>query len=250
MTGKPIIQIRAKLGPASPSDPRAEGLVEVVIRIVRDHIRENGLRPGDTVPSEQAFAELAGVSRTVGREAFRALATLGILSVGNGRRARVAAPDSSVLSLILDHTVQTKQQSIQQILDVRRTLEIRTAALAALRRTDAEAKKIRAFADIMRHDLHVPDNVRDADIDFHESIATASRNPLYAMLVGSFRIITRQTWHIGWISRQTDANRLANVECHERIADAITAQDQSAAAALMKEHFDNAISVLVRAGVA
>ena len=239
MSDEPIIQ------PDHPSP----GLVNRVMQIVRDHIREKGLEPGDMLPSENAFAEQAGVSRTVGREAFRALSTLGILSVGNGRRARVAAPDSSVLSLILDHSVQTRQQSIQQILDVRRTLEIRTAALAALRRTAAEADEIAGFAATMRQHLHVAEVVREADIAFHEKIAAASRNPLFGMLIGSFRIITRQTWHIGWISRQTDANRLANIDCHDRIAAAIAAQDPEAAAERMAEHFENAIAVLMRAGI-
>ncbi|MAY63564.1 MAG: GntR family transcriptional regulator [Rhizobiales bacterium] len=238
MSGKPIIQ-----------EAISPGLAQGVIDDVRAYIRENGLKPGDTVPSENAFAERAGVSRTVGREAFRALATLGILSIGNGRRAKVAAPDSGVLGLILDHTVQTKQQSIQQILAVRRTLELRTASLAALRRTDAEADEIMALTGRMRENLDTPDLIRDADIAFHERIAAASRNPLFTMLVGSFSIITRQTWQIGWISRGTKESRLANIECHERLGRAIGNQNPVEAEAIMDEHFESAISVLVRAGV-
>ena len=54
-----------------------------------------------------------------------------------------ASPPSnkSVVSLLIDHAVHTHQITIQQILDVRRTIELRTVALAALRRTDAESTR-------------------------------------------------------------------------------------------------------------
>ncbi len=86
---------------------------------------------------KREFAEDLGVSRTVVREALRALAALGIVDLGNGRRARVGTIDNDVLGLVLDHAVHTDQVAIQQIYDVRRTIEMRTVSLATLRRSDA-----------------------------------------------------------------------------------------------------------------
>src|ERR1700682_3796156 len=120
--------------------PEAEGgLVESAMRAVNDRIRRERLRIGDPVPAEAGLAGELGVSRTVVREAFRALATLGIIDLGNGRRARVGTIDKDVLGLVMDDAVHTDQASIQQIYDVRRTIEMRTVALAALRRSDAES---------------------------------------------------------------------------------------------------------------
>lgn len=237
------------MGKPDVATARESGLVERVMDEVRRHIAANNLEPGDVLPSENAFAEKLGVSRTVGREAFRALSTLRIVETGNGRKPRVSAPDSSVLSMVLDHTVHTRQLSIQQILDVRRTLELRTASLAAVRRTPQEADLILTIARRMKGEISDSNAVMELDISLHEAIAAASRNPLYAMIIGSFRVITRQTWHIGWVSRQTEANRMANIDCHVRLAEAIVAQDALGAEALMIEHFESAISVLVRAGV-
>ena len=189
------------------------------------------------------------MSRTVVREAFRALATLGIIDLNNGRRARVGAIDKDVLGLVLDHAVQTDQVSIQQIYDVRRTIEMRTVALAALRRTEGEADNIRAHAAQMRKAFAMPDEVMGHDIAFHTAIANASRNPLFALIVGSFHVVTRQTWRIGWQSRTTDADRLSNIECHERIAAAIAARETRAAEAAMAEHFDSSVKALLSAGV-
>lgn len=225
------------------------GLVERAIVDVRAYMRENQLRPGSPMPSETAMAAKLDVSRSVAREAFRALAALGILEVSSGRRARVAAPDAIPLSMILDHTVTTKQLSVQQVLDVRRTLELRTASLASLRRTDAQARELLRIVEDMFNALETPEAVMELDIRFHELIAQASGNSLYGIIVGSFRVVTQQTWHIGWRSRATLENRTENIRCHQRIAEAISLQNMEMAEAAMTEHFDSAVGVLLRAGV-
>ena len=201
------------------------------------------------MPSETALATELKVSRTVMREAFRALAALRILEVGNGRKARVAAPDAEAFSMILDHTVHTGQLSIQQVLDVRRTLELRTAELAALRRSDDQAQELLQISERMFECIDFPDQVKELDIAFHELIARASGNSLYAIIVSSFRVITRQTWDTGWRSRGTLKNRETNIRCHQDIAKAILAQDPARAEAAMSEHFDSAVSVLLHAGI-
>lgn len=225
------------------------GLVERAIVDVRAYMRENQLRPGSPMPSETAMAAKLDVSRSVAREAFRALAALGILEVSSGRRARVAAPDAVPLSMILDHTVTMKQLSVQQVLDVRRTLELRTASLASLRRTDAQARELLQIVEDMFNALETPEVVMELDIRFHELIAQASGNSLYGIIVGSFRVVTQQTWHIGWRSRATLENRTENIRCHQRIAEAINHQNLEMAEAAMTEHFDSAVGVLLRAGV-
>lgn len=232
------------------SSPEAEGgLVENAMRAINQRIRAERLRVGDPVPSEAGLAVEFGVSRTVVREAFRALAALGIINLGNGRRARVGTIDKDVLGLVLDHAVHTDQVSIQQIYDVRRTIEMRTVALATLRRSEPEAETINAHAFAMRQAFSRPDEAMEHDIAFHTAIAVASRNPLFALIVGSFSVVTRQTWRIGWDSRSTDAERLANVDCHARIAAAIEAREPRMAEAAMAEHFDNSVKALLSAGV-
>ena len=225
------------------------GLVAKIVRAVNERIKRERLRVGDPVPSEAAFAVELGVSRTVVREAFRALASLGILQLVNGRRARVGATDPSVLGLVIDHAVHSDRATIQQIYDVRRTLEVRTVALTALRRTEHEAEAIRGHAAAMREAFTRPEEGMEHDIAFHTAIANASRNPLFALIVASFEVITRQTWRIGWDSRSSDAERLVHIDCHERIAEAIAAREARVAEGLMAEHFDSSVKALLSAGV-
>lgn len=240
---KPIIQVEEN------KNSDTKGLVERTIDDIRLYIKENELKVGDTLPSETALSKQLEVSRTVAREALRALAALGILNVGNGRRARIAEPDADALSLIIDHTVYTGQLTIQQVLDLRRTLELRAVSLAALRRSDKQARELLDIVGQMFETLDNPNALMELDIKFHDIIASASGNSLYSIIINSFSVITRQTWHIGWNSRATELNRRENIACHERIAKAIMMQDPVRAESEITEHFDSAINVLLKAGI-
>lgn len=231
------------------NDEAPTSLVSKVVHGIRKLISSEGLRIGDPLPSEAAIGEELGVSRAVVREAYRSMAALRLISVGNGRRARVSEVDPEVLALVIDHGVTTDQVSVQQILDVRRTIEMRTVGLAALRRTDKEAREIVALAAAMRADFNDAEGVMEHDIAFHETIARASRNPLFALIVGSFHVVTRQTWRIGWLARHTDADRYENVTCHEAIGSAIETGNRPVAEQLMAEHFDNTVKVLLASGI-
>jgi GntR family transcriptional regulator, transcriptional repressor for pyruvate dehydrogenase complex len=227
----------------------SESLVAQTMRAITDHIRDAELKLGQPIPSESAFALKMGVSRAVVREAFSSLAMVGVIEVGNGRRARVGGIDETVLPIILNHAVLTEQVSVQQIYDVRRAIEQRTVVLAALRRTPAEAEMIVNFAAAMDRDFNDPNLVQQSDISFHETIARASKNPMFALILSSFRIVTEKTWYIGWASRPTDEDRRNNVLCHKRIAAAILQQDAKEAEALMVEHFNNSVRALLAAGI-
>jgi GntR family transcriptional repressor for pyruvate dehydrogenase complex len=237
-----------ELGPY-PEAEKKGGLVTQVIAKVQEYIREHNLTVGDSLPSETAFAEAFGVSRVVMRESYRALAAIGLIDVANGRRTRLAAVNSDVLAVIIDHAVHIEQMSIQHIYELRRTLEGRTVTLAALRRSDGEAKTIFGHAAAMRAHFDKAELVMRHDIAFHAAITAASRNPSFILVLGSFDKVTRQSWPIGWRSRATDQLRMETVECHEAIARAIMAGDASAAQESMAEHFDMSVKALVAAGM-
>jgi GntR family transcriptional repressor for pyruvate dehydrogenase complex len=151
--------------------------------------------------------------------------------------------------LVIDHGVQTDQVTVQQILDVRRTIEMRSVGLAALRRSDREAREIKSLAAAMRADFFASGKVMEHDIAFHETIAQASRNPMFVLVVSSFHVVTRETWPIGWNARPSDAERYEMVACHEAIAMAIESGDRLAAERLMAEHFDATVKLLLESGV-
>ena len=223
----------------------AEGsLVDQAVRRVRSHIRTNGLRPGDTLPGEAHFASDLGVSRAVMREAFGALAALRQIDVANGRRARVAAMDGTVMGASLDHAVATSQISIAEVWDVRRTLEIRTVELAAQRRTDADALLIADLATAMIGDRDDLTAMATHDIAFHQAIAHASGNALFLQIVRSFEQMMRIAVPTAWKTRTTISQRDAILDHHRAIAGAIFDRNPGAAVEAMNAHFDASIGDL------
>jgi DNA-binding FadR family transcriptional regulator len=222
-----------------------KSLVAHAMDTVKAHIREKGLRVGDTLPGEGVFAEQLGVSRAVMREAFGGLAALKLIDVANGRRAKVGALDGSVIAASLDHALSTDQIKVADIWDVRRTIEMRTAALAARNATTVQAARIVALAEAMgEHEPH--EQTTEDDIDFHLAIAEASGNALFNQIVMSFVPLMRVAVPQAWKTRRTADEKTDILARHKRLAWAIANRDPDEAALAMAAHFDDAIGALLR----
>ncbi len=225
-----------------------KSLVQQAVDAVRDYIGSHDLKVGDTLPGEGHFAGELGVSRAVMREAFGALAALKLIDVANGRRARVGAIDGSVMGASLDHAVATSQVSIAEIWDVRRTLEVRTAMLAAENRTDAEAAEIMGYAEGMAAAGDDMAMMTAMDVAFHQAIARASHNALFLQIVRSFASMMHFAVPAAWRTRTTDNQRTTVLARHRALAQAILDRDPEAARESMTGHFDRSIDQLLRQG--
>jgi DNA-binding FadR family transcriptional regulator len=228
---------------------RAAGgsLVQQAMDAVSAYIREQELRVGDTLPGEAHFAGELGVSRAVMREAFGALAALRLIDVGNGRKPRVGAMDGAVMAASLDHAVSTAQVSVPDIWDVRRTIELRTAELAALERTDAEAAEIEALAEKMADSVDDLETMCRHDIAFHEAIARATHNELFVQIVASFGPLMEVAVPTAWRTRTTGFQRETTIARHRAVARAIRRQDPIVATMAMGDHFDASIGDILKA---
>lgn len=212
-------------------------------------IREGELRPGDRLPSEAVLSQEMKVSRTVVREALRSLAALRLIDLGAGKRPTVAVLDDSSIAMTFRHGLFTEQIDIAQLLDARRTIEARTAALAAVRRTEREARLILGHAEAMQGALDRPAQIMEHDLALHLEIARAARNPVLALIIGAIEGVIVETWPIGWKSRASDEERQAMNRLHLDIAQAIAASDPQAATQLMNRHFDESLKALAAAGL-
>lgn len=224
-------------------------LVGEAIGAISRRIRAEVLMPGDRLPSEAQLSKELQVSRNVVREALRSLDAMRIIDLATGKRATVAHIDHGAMSMMIEHGVHTEQINIHQIYDVRRAIETRIVTLASIRRSDVEAQQILDLAQAMRDTAEMPDILMENDLAFHMALARASRNPVFALLVGSFQQITRATWPVGWKSRATPEARETMVATHEVIARAISASDPLAATTAMAVHFDESVRALLQAGL-
>lgn len=227
--------------------PEGGTLVQTAMQAVTAYIKDNGLRVGDSLPGEAHFAGTLDVSRAVMREAFGALAALRLIDVANGRKPRVGALDGSVIAASLEHGVSTAQMSVADVWDVRRTIEQRTAALAAASRTEAEAKIILAHAEAMAREYEDQNALTRHDIAFHNAIARACHNPLFVQIVASFAPLMEVAVPTAWRTRVAAEQKASILDRHHAVARAIVAGDPDAAAAAMAAHFDTAIGDLLKA---
>ena len=231
---------------ASVASDHGKSLVTKSMDAVKAHIRESSMRVGDTLPGEGYFAGKMGVSRAVMREAFGALAALRLIDVANGRRAKVGALDGSVIADSLEHALSTAQIKVADVWDVRRTIEMRTAALAARNATPVQAARIVALAEAMGQDDQPHEETTEDDINFHLAIAEASGNALFSQIVASFVPLMRVAVPQAWKTRQTEDEKSDILNRHRRLAAAIAHHDPDEAERWMGTHFDEAIGALLR----
>ena len=230
-----------------PPGVSGQSLVKTAIDAVKAHIRDAGLKVGDALPGEGVFAEQLGVSRAVMREAFGALAALKLIDVANGRRARVGALDGSIIAASLDHAISTAQIKVSDVWDVRRTIEMHTAGLAAQNASREQAARILAMAEAMSDDEHHPhEAMTDQDIAFHLAIAEASGNELFFQIVRSFVPLMQVAVPQAWKTRETAEERSDILDRHRRLGQAIADGNVEGARNAMAAHFDESIGALLR----
>jgi DNA-binding FadR family transcriptional regulator len=158
---------------------RRTGLVDQVIGQLRDAISKGEWPVGHRIPTEGALAETLGVGRNTVREAVRALAHSGLLEVrqGDGTYVRATSEVSGAIRRLCG-------SELREVLQVRRSLEVEGARLAATARTDAELRKLTkllAERDEAQHDGRLDDFVR-VDTEFHLTVVHCGHNNLLTEL--------------------------------------------------------------------
>jgi DNA-binding FadR family transcriptional regulator len=140
---------------------------------------------------------------------------------------------------MIEHGVHTDQISIQQIYDVRRTIETRIVRWPRCGGARPRPRD-RALARAMREARREPERLMERDLDFHSRSRARRRNPVFALIVGAFQGITRQTWPIGW--RAARPPRRASGCSHARgDRRRVAAGDPARAAEAMERHFDESV---------
>ena len=154
---------------------------------VKNHIlnliAEQKLTPGMPVPSEIQLIQKLGVSRGIVREAYRSLAALGILETHSGKVPRIKKFDDEVLRVVFGFALATEQVTTEQILQVRRWLELGVVEAAARNGGEEDFANLRAEMAKIREQFDDVESFITHDIRFHQLLAVASKNPLFMMLL-------------------------------------------------------------------
>jgi DNA-binding FadR family transcriptional regulator len=157
-----------------------------------------GVLPEESaLPTEAEAVEIHGVSRTVYREAIRALVGKGLLSSRKKAGTRVnprrewSLLDPEVLSWMF--AAKPTRAAVHGLFELRLIVEPSAAALAALRRTDEQVSAMReAYDDMERHGLRTAAG-QEADGKFHSVMLEATGNDFLRALTEPISTAIRWT---------------------------------------------------------
>src|SRR3954467_342968 len=164
---------------------------------LRAAITTGQLAQGEKLPSEAVLAEMFGVSRATIREALRSLVTGGLISKTPG-----ATGGSFVRRMGPEELAERFEESMQvmlavgtadhaDVVAVRTMLEVPAARLAAVHARPEDVAQLLDVVHAEREASVGEPSVPLLDVQFHTSIARASRNAILTALVGAFHGVTQ-----------------------------------------------------------
>lgn len=216
---------------------RRTGLVDQAIDQLREAVRQGEWPIGTRIPTEPALAEQLGVGRNTVREAVRALSHSGLLEVrqGDGTYVRATSEVSGAIRRLCG-------SELREVLQVRRTLEVEGARLAASARTEEELGRLTVLLDardLSWSEKRFDDFVR-IDAEFHLTVVDCGHNTVLTELYrGLTEVVTASV-------AATAGDKAVPVQeiGHRGLLDAIAAKDANRAVAEAGGFLDELLSRL------
>ena len=221
-------------------------IYEEVAEAIYEMIRSGQVKPGDKLDSVQQLAENFQVGRSAIREALTSLRALGLVEMKQGEGTYVKEFETEQITFPLSTAILMNKEDIAQLLEVRKIIEIGTAAAAAKKRTTEHLGMMEKALDEMKSAKGDEALGEIADLQFHFALADAAQNPLLLSLMnhvsGLMGETMKETRRVWLFSKQTTVERL--YEEHKDIYEAIKEQDEERARKCMLVHLENVEAVL------
>ena len=204
-------------------------LRDVVFNTLRQAILTGELKPGERL-MEIHLANKLGVSRTPIREAIRKLELEGLVTMIPRRGAEVA---------------QITEKSLQDVLEVRRSLDALCAELACERITDKELAALEVACKEFEEATRTKDTraIAAADVTLHDIIVKATNNARLLQLVNN---LAEQMYRYRFEYIKDFSMHQRLVEEHRVIFEAIKGKDKETAATAAVTHIDNQMNSIAR----
>ncbi len=224
----------------SPIAPRS--LKDEFIERFEALILSGKFSPGERVPSERDLGALFGISRPVVHEGLCTLESRGLVTIESRKGVRVndyrrEGSIEMLLSILNYAGGKLSPSLLDGVLEMRLLFEVETARLAARRRRDDHLASLRESlvsesSVLASTSAATARDIAALDFEFHISIAIASGNEIYPLLMNSFRRVYRDILESFYADRGVVEPIFA---FHERIVEAIAASDEDRASNVMLE---------------
>ena len=172
----PARDVRARFEPIERQTV-SEGIRDALL----ESIRSGALLPGSRLPSERSLCEEFGVARTSVREAIQGLASIGVITRRANRPYVAEHLPGTTLGDLSAHA--DRKRHLEELVEVRRVVEVPIARLTAARADADERREIRSIARRLSPEMSLADFRRTARA-FHVAVARACGNETLAELYG------------------------------------------------------------------
>lgn len=154
-----------------------------IIKQIQELISSGQLKPGDKLPSERMLSERFGVGRTYVRDAIRKLEFYGILKTLPQSGTVVAGLGITALEGLISDVLQLQGRDFHSLVETRVLLEVNSAKLAAMRRTNEDIEAIAKALNAYESAVAAGKSAVEEDLLFHLQIAEASKNSVLKSLM-------------------------------------------------------------------
>ena len=205
-----------------------------IISKIRDLINFKNLEPGDKLPSERMLSEKFDVSRSLVRESIQKLEFYGLLNSIPQSGTFITQIGVTAMNGMIDDILKLEDPEFKSLVETRILLELKTARLAALRRTEEDLILIQEALNAYKSKVSKGEEALEEDLLFHLAIARASGNSTLnrLMLIITPGIITNfEKYHV------CDEDKTFRIKEHQDVFDAIKEKNPKKAKEKMKAHF-------------
>ena len=218
---------------------KSDKVYEKVIGQIKNLIYEGKIGRGDKLPSERKLKKQLGVSRASIREAFSALEMIGLIKSRPGEGTFIKESFDNNLVDPLSLVLLLNENVAEELLELRRVLEVDCVRLAAKRATEEDIEEMAEYIEQLFNSSGYEEISIKSDKMFHYTIAKASSNKVLEYIMRS--ISEAMDFHI----KNTRTKLVSKTETmenfakqHKRIFKAIKNKDSKTAMNEMKNHLD------------
>ncbi len=208
-----------------------------VYELLLNMIIDGKYTENELLPSERILGEELGVSRTVVREAVKALENRGILQAIHGKGIMVVPSTSGDISyaLMLYLRRQHRTVSLKDLLEVRYAVETEITACAATRATAEDIRALREILARMEKAIAETDTYVQIDLEFHLKLAYMTHNILFITILESLLIPLRHSFEETVEPRDNELT----FRQHTDILDCLESGDAALSKGAMSRHLEH-----------
>lgn len=216
----------------SPTIKR-QNIYQQLVEHLQQYIIDNSLRPGDRLPTEAELAARFRVSRQSVREAVKVLESIGVIETRPRDGSRLTKMSTQSLTDHLRFFFELDGATVKEMAAARRVIECAFVPVIIENADESDFQRMEAAIQRMREHTRRGETFAEADMAFHQALATATKNRVMA----GFGAMVQQFFiHLRNRIKADEVKQRRSILEHEEILKALREKDAAAAQSAIEQH--------------